>query len=178
MYLKLSIIGYKKEIDLNDNESAAKINLDTGEVTEFISKSSNVPEGKVIFEPKAIFRKDYTKAWEFLDKELTPLEFKVVSKLCRMAKMNTNSLEPLNDETTIPVLVDEFNISKNKVKPIFNKLFKLGVYGKFDIYRKEFPYTKHWILNPYLSFSGKIINSDIAKLFIGTEIEKAFNNKV
>jgi len=34
------------------------------------------------------------------------------------------------------------------------------------------------IINPYLSFSGKLIHSDIARLFIGTIIEKEFNKEL
>jgi|GEM_PF-3464124 len=169
-------MSYSKEVKLQDNEIPAKINVETGEVVPVKSRTNNIPEDSVIFAPSARFRKDYTKAWEYLDSVLTPLEFKVVHKLCRMAKMNTNSLEPLNDETTIPTLVVEFSIGKNKVKPLFAKLLELGVYGKFEVHKKEIPYTKFWILNPFLSFSGKIIKSDIAKLFVGTVIEKAFNS--
>ena len=72
----------------------------------------------------------------------------------------------------------EFNIGRNKVSPLFNKLFKLGVYAKFEAYKPDVPYTKYWILNPYLSFSGKLIHSDIARLFIGTIIEKEFNKEL
>ena len=169
---------YKQEVKLQDNERIMKVNSETGEVTTIPKRMNNIPENRHDFEPDAIFRKDYTKSWEYLDKVLTPLEFKVVAKLCRMAKMNTNSLEPLNDNTTIQSIAEEFNIGRNKVSPLFNKLFKLGVYAKFEAYKPDVPYTKYWILNPYLSFSGKLIHSDIARLFIGTIIEKEFNKEL
>jgi len=169
---------YKQEVKLQDNERIMKVNSETGEVTTIPKRMNNIPENRHVFEPDAIFRKDYTKSWEYLDKVLTPLEFKVVAKLCRMAKMNTNSLEPLNDNTTIQSIAEEFNIGRNKVSPLFNKLFKLGVYAKFEAYKPVVPYTKYWILNPYLSFSGKLIHSDIARLFIGTIIEKEFNKEL
>lgn len=169
---------YTQELQLKDNEVAAKINSETGEVTSLKKRMNNIPENRHIFEPEGIFRKDYTKSWEFLDKVLTPLEFKIVAKLCRMAKMNTNSLAPLNDDTTIQCIAEEFSIGRNKVTPLFTKLFKLGVYAKFEAYKPDVPYTKYWILNPYLSFSGKLIHSDIAQLFIGTVIEKEFNREI
>lgn len=171
---------YETKLQLYAHELPAKVNAFTGETTILgaAHRSNNIPEGKEIFEPDGIFRKDYTKSWEFLDRALSPLEFKVVAKLCRMAKMNTNSLEPLNDDTTIAVIAKEFKIGRNKVSPLFNKLFKLGVYAKFEAYKPDVPYTRYWILNPYLSFSGKIISSDIAKLFIGTTIEIEYNKTV
>lgn len=169
---------YKTEFKLEQDEIPAKVNTRTGETKLINTRSNNIPNGKEVFEPDGIFRKDYTKSWEFLDKVLTPLEFKVVAKLCRMAKMNTNSLEPLSDDTTMVFIAEHFNIGKNKVAPLFKKLFQLGVYARFEAYKPDVPYTKYWILNPYLSFSGKIIHSDIAKLFIGTIIEKEYNKSV
>lgn len=170
---------YEAKIKLYSHELPAKINAHTGEVTPMaLSKPYNIPEGKEIFLPEAMFQKNYNKSWEYLDTVLTPLEFKVVAKLCRMAKMNTNSLEPLNDKTAISVIAKEFKIGRNKVTPLFEKLLHLGVYGKFEIHKQDAPYTKYWILNPYLAFSGKIISSDIAKLFIGTTIEIEYNKSV
>lgn len=161
---------YTATIPLYHNEEAAAINLETGALRTLPKKTNNIPEGKEVFEPDGIFQKNYTKSWKFLRSKLTPFEFSVAFELAMMAKANTNSLEPLNDETTVNQLVSRFSISRNKVKPLFAKLFKLGVYGKFEVYDKTKPYTKHWVLNPYLSFSGKLIYSDIAKLFSGTEI--------
>ena len=168
-------MSYEVKLTLKDNELPAKINAESGETTPILKKISNIPDNKLIFEPDALFRKDYNKSWEYLDSVLTPLEFKVVAKLCRMAKMNTNSLEPLNDDTTIQSIAEEFSIGRNKVTPLFNKLYKFGVYAKFEVVKTNVPYTKYWILNPYLSFAGKLIHSDIAKLFIGTMIEKQFH---
>lgn len=91
-----------------------------------------------------------------------------------MAKMNTNSLEPLNDSTTQIMIAQEFNIDHRKSKKIFDKLYNLGVYAKFDIAKVEVTYTKYWILNPYLSFGGKLVESDIANLFIGTQLTNEY----
>ena len=165
---------YTQTIKLKDNELPAKINVETGEVKEVDHKKNNVPEGKEVFQPNAFFRKDYTNSWKFLNKYLTPIEFKAAHTLAMMAKANTNSLEPINDDTTLKELMEVLNVSINKVKPILNKLWDLGVYGKFDVKEVDKPYTKYWIFNPYLSFSGKLINSDISNLFKGTHCAKAF----
>ena len=92
-----------------------------------------------------------------------------------MAKMNTNSLEPFNGDTAIGVIANELNIGRNKVTPMFKRFFNLGVYAKFEVALENATYTKYWILNPYLSFSGKLISSDIAALFKGTVIERIYH---
>lgn len=167
---------YTTEIKLKHNELPAKINLETGEVKQIEKRTNNLPEGSIVFEPTAIFRKDYTNSWRFLEKQLKPIEFKVAYSLALLAKANTNSLEPLNDNTTIPELMEILKVSKNVVKPILQKLFSLGVYGKFDVVDVDKGYTKYWIFNPYLSFSGRLLKSDIASLFKGTHCAKAFAN--
>lgn len=167
---------YERTIKLNHNEVVAKVNKETGEVTAVPSRNSNIPEDREIFEPSAYFRKDFTNSWKFLNKVLTPLEFKVAYTLALMAKATTNSLEPLNDDSTIPELMGALNISKNKVKPILEKLYRLGVYGKFSVAKIDKPYTKYWIYNPYLSFSGKIIDSSISSLFKNTHCSAAFRD--
>jgi hypothetical protein len=167
---------YKTTMELKHHESAAIVDLNTGEVRTVKKRFNNIPEGKEIFEPNALFRKDYTNSWNYLKRVLKPIEFKAAYTLALMAKAHTNSLEPLNDDTTIPELMELLDVSKNIVKPILNKLWDLGVYGKFDIKEADKPYTKYWIFNPYLSFNGRIISSDIARLFSKTHCAKAFNN--
>jgi hypothetical protein len=165
---------YEKLIELNHNEIPAIINVETGEIKQLESKKNNIPSGKEVFEPTALFKKDYLKTWSFLKRELTPLEYTSAHTLALMAKANTNSLEPLNDETTLKELMEILNVSINKVKPILKKLWLYGVYGKFEVAEVGKLYTKYWILNPYLSFSGKLIESDIADLFKNTHCAKAF----
>lgn len=168
---------YKYEFNLPHNCGPAMINKETGLTSEIAVRPNNIPEDKEIFEPKGTFKKDYTNSWKFLDKHLTPLEYKAAHTLAMMAKANTNSLEPLNDETTLKELMEILNVSINKVKPILAQLFEFGVYGKFQVKEAHIPYTKYWVFNPYLSFSGKIINSDISNLFRKTHCAKAFYDK-
>jgi len=173
-------IKYKQTINLNEDELAAKVNANTGEVTiveekEFIS----YPKGKQTFgKEETEWKKSFTPSWEFLETVLTDLELRVTMKLCRLAKTNTNSLEPLNDEIAIASIAKEFNIGRNKVTPLFKKLFHYGVYAQFEAYKPDIPYTKYWILNPYLSFGGGLINSDIMLLFKGTILEKEYTKRI
>ena len=168
---------YNTNVRLADNEVPVKMNIETGEYQVVTKRPNNIPEGKQIFEPDAVFRKDYTNSWKFLQKNLTPLEFSAAMALALMAKANTNSLEPINDETGVRELSEKINVSINKVNNVIKKLYELGVYGRFSVAKIDVPFKKFWILNPYLSFNGKLIHSDIAELFQGTHITKAFYNE-
>jgi hypothetical protein len=167
---------YTAEISLNQDERPMIYNNRTQEIKDIPKYKNNIPEGKHLFEPEGIFRKDYTNSWNFLKRTLTPIEYKAAHTLAMLAKANTNSLQPLNDDTTLKELMEVLDVSKNKVKPILDKLWDLGVYGRFDVKEADKPYTKYWLFNPYLSFSGKLIHSDIATLFSGTHCAKAFKD--
>ena len=166
---------YERTIKLLHEEVPAKLNKETGEFIILENLVNNIPENKKLFGKKEVgWRKSFDYSWEFLDEVLTDLELRVTQKLCRMAKMNTNSLEPLNDNTTQIMIAQEFNIDHRKSKKIFDKLYNLGIYAKFDIAKVDVSYTKYWILNPYLSFGGKLVESDIANLFIGTQLTNEY----
>lgn len=168
-------IKYKQTISLNEDELAAKVNTNTGEFEIVEEKDPYIiPKGKEYFESNASFKKEYSATWAYLNRVLNPLEYKAAHTLGLMAKANTNSLEPLNDTSTIPELMQVLGVSKNKVKPILQTLFNLGVYAGFEYYDADKGYTKYWLFNPYLSFSGKLINSDIKQLFKNTHIGKVF----
>ena len=57
---------YTATIPLYHNEEAAAINLETGALRTLPKKTNNIPEGKEVFEPQGIFKKDYSYSWEFL----------------------------------------------------------------------------------------------------------------
>ena len=165
----------KKTISLKHNELPAKVDTETGELT-IIEHINNIPNDKEVFEPSALFGKYYQNSWAFLIKYLTSFELGIVAAMCHMADMNTNSLKPLDENATITVLTEYFDISEKKVKSTFKKLFDIGVYGRFEVADATKDYTKYWILNPYLCFRGKIIDSKIKNLFSGTHIAKSFKN--
>ena len=62
---------YTQEIKLKHNEIAATIDVETGEVKPITKRVNNIPDGKEIFEPDGLFKKDYTNSWKFLNKYLT-----------------------------------------------------------------------------------------------------------
>lgn len=165
---------YRDYMDLEHNEIPAAINQETGEIRTRKKRKSNIPVGNEVFEPKASFRKDYTNSWSFLKRVLTPLEFKAAFTLALLARASSNSLEPINDSTSYQSLSETTGVSINKIKPVLKKLYDLGVYGGFDVAEVGKQYTKYWIFNPYLSFQGQIVRSDIAQLFRNTHCAKAF----
>lgn len=170
---------YEKKIQLNHNEIPAKINLETGEVIEVKSRNIKIEPGKQKWLPKQRFTKYFDYGGEVIDwledtGILTDLEARVLGRLMRRAKYGTNSLEPLNDHYAIKLIAEDFNISRNKVAPLLRKFYNLGIYGNFDVKRLDYPYTKFWILNPYLSIKGDKMDSDISKLFEGTVIHLKF----
>lgn len=166
---------YTKEIKLNHNEIPAKVNTETGEITEVRSRPNNIPEGKEIFIKDEYFSKNYERAWLFLVENLTPTEIGIAVKMSLMTELNTNSLNPLDDNTSIRQLAEYFKISTKSVKKTFSKLFKLGVYASFHYCHYKRGEVKEWIFNPYISFKGRLINSDIKYLFDDTEIGRLFN---
>lgn len=161
---------YEKTVKLKHNEVAAKIDMETGEVIRVSKKVNNIPNDKEILSGE--FHKTFDGPLDYLVDILKPMEMKVLLKLMRMAKMNTNSLEPLSDRTTVRELSEYFGVSKNKINPVLKRLFELGVYGKFQVVRKDLEHTRYWVLNPYLSFKGRLVRSDIAALFKGTRIHE------
>ena len=172
---------YEQKFKLKSNEAPAKVNLETGEV-KVLTKTCDTPghrsDSHMIWQPAGQFSKSFSKSWIYLDKVLKPHEYKAAHKLAMKAKAFTNSLEPLNDETILSILVEEIGIGKNQVKPVLKRLFDLGGYGRFEVAEPNKPYTKYWILNPYLSFNGRVIEKSIAELFKGTIVAMAFRGEI
>ena len=165
---------YVRKLNLKDNEIAAKVNAETGEITTLKTVLSSLPDNHEVWLPNSSFHKTYEATWNFLIKELKSDELKVVTIMSLMASANTNSLSPLNEELPITSLADYFKLDRSKIKKILNRLFDIGVFAKFEVSKTDVPYTKYWILNPYVSFKGKLVNSDIARLFHGTLIHNEF----
>lgn len=169
---------YIAEIECNHDEIPAKISKIDGQLVEYKNRRvNNIPQDHALFLTKLNFDKHYwasSYVWDWLDTVLTPLESKVAQRLTRLGRMNTNSLEPLNDLTLLSDLSKEFDISKNKVGPIFRNLASLGIYMSCEIADKDRVMKKCWVLNPYLTFSGSIIDIGIALLFKNTPVYNTF----
>ena len=165
---------YTRKLSLEDNEFAAKINAETGEITTLRNVLNSLPDNHEIWLPNSSFHKTYEATWKFLIQALKADELKVVTIMSLMASANTNSLSPLNEEASIRNLSEYFGVNKDKINKVLKKLFDIGVFAKFEIVKPDVPYTKYWILNPYISFKGKLVDSDIARLFHGTVIHKEY----
>jgi len=163
---------YKTEIALQHHEVAAKINKRTGEIETIESRKKRNPDVEK-HDQDLIFKKFYTDAWELLRSQTTDKEFLVAHKLAMKAEAYTNSLRPLRSNMTAQVIAEELGENRRNIMKYIDKLFSLGVIAKFEIAElgTTSPLTqinKYWIFNPYLSFNGKVVHSDIAGLFKNT----------
>ena len=155
---------YEKTFNLKDDELPASINARTGEITELKRRQNNIPDNKEIFNP-GFFNKTFSKSWDYLLERLKPVELKIIVQMGQMARMNSNSLAPLNEDTKRTELSKTFNIDRNQVKRIFDKLFKMGIYAEFKFTTKNNQIKHYWVLNPYISFKGRTIDRGILDLF-------------
>lgn len=167
--------GYSVTVGLNHDEVAARVNSNSGEV--IIIGKGRVPEGKEIVSIGK-FSRCHTEAWIYLERHLSTLEFAVANRMALMAGAYTNSLRPLNDESTIFELTNKLGIGKNKVISVTKKLFDLGVFAKFDIKEVDVDYKKYWIFNPYLSFNGRFIDMSMKNLFKNTLPAKVMRGEI
>ena len=165
---------YTLTFGVNHNEEVSVTDKETGEIRYPKKRQNNIPEGKRWNMDGAIFVKSYKKSWQYFKDKVSPIEFKAAYSLSLMAHKNTNSLQPLNSETTLRELEDVLCVSKNKVKEVMDALFEYGVFGEFKVKDESKPYTQYYIFNPYLSFDGRLIDNDIAKLFQGTKIAQYY----
>ena len=172
---------YTKTISLKDNESAAKVDKETGDIKIYTSIINSIPIDKELWLKSHTFSKMFTHSWKFLSKKLNSDELKVLVIMVTMANHGTNSMPPLNDSVSMRRLEEHFGIRREKMPKILDNLYRIGCYGKFKVATVEEPYKQYWILNPYISFKGKIIPKDIARLFNGTMVEiefmKAYNSE-
>lgn len=170
---------YKTEVSLKHNEIAAKINVETGEVKPVNKPRGDSDKTMVKFDLMSVYHRSNPKAWQTLETQTTPLELKVALKLAHFARAYTNSLIPLSDDTTAITLAEQLDIDRRMVAKCIDKLFKLGVIGKFEVYNSNQVHTKYWVFNPYLSFNGSKIKTDVVSLFSETTyayVSRANNN--
>lgn len=158
---------YKQTSTYNHDEVPARKSLKTGRFQELKKKDSTIPEGK-----RLVVQEDFSKLGKkcvpFLKKCLSHEEISIVFQMIGIAEYGTNSLKPLNNDTTIRELSEQFGVGKNQVNKYFKNLFDLGVYAQFKIAKsgeKEF-----WILNPHISFQGRTAEDSLYDNFKGTKL--------
>lgn len=159
---------YSVQLGLQHHEAPAKINLETGEVTE-IHKKNKLAQGKRL-SMQNYFAKVETRLLPFFNNVFNNNEISIIYKMIQMSEFETNALKPLNNNTTLKELSETFNIGINQVKKYLDHLFKMGVYAQMKIYKDN--KKEYWILNPFISFKGKTGEDLIYKQFEGTQIHK------
>jgi hypothetical protein len=165
---------YKQVVNLKHHESPAKFNHNTGEFSEITKRPNNIPESKERFDYDHSFVKSYEKSWLFLCNELKPHELKIAVKMSTMTEYSTNSLAPLDDKVSMSLLSETFSIGINQVKKTFKRLMDTGVYASFTYGHYKRGIVTEWVFNPFISFKGKLIDSDLKNLFLNTPVAKHF----
>lgn len=162
-------MSYTQSVELNNNETLAKVNTETGEITTFQSNKRKLPEGtqKLKYNNFSIVNNEsIIKLKELLTNE----ELGVVIHMISIADFNSNSLEPLSNELSLRELSAILNINKNRVKTIIGKLYKCGVYLSIKVYEDH--EKEYWVLNPAISWKGRLIKDSIFTHFKNTMITK------
>lgn len=158
---------YSKEIKLNQDEVPAKVNIETGEITVINARPSNIPIGKskLDYDEFSIVN---TKVIKILSNILSNEELGVILYMITIADFNSNSLNPLCDDLSLRDKAEILNIKKDRVKKITDKLFKLGVYLSIKVYEGQ--EQEYWVLNPNISWKGRLVNDSLFQHFKGTTI--------
>ena len=169
--------GYNVNLPLKHNQVAAIIDQETGDIEQVDivpskTKGKRTDPDVILFEPHALFTKNFPVGWKWLYFNTKPLEYKAASYLAMKAQPVTNSLKPLGDSSTVREIANELNISTGKVKYLVDRLFELGVFAKFEVINANKEHTKYWVFNPYLMFTGKYLKVSVWELFKDTTIAK------
>lgn len=159
---------YETTIKLKHEEIPAKINIKTGEINEIKKRPNNIPINKELWNPGS-FAKNFTSSWNYLLDNLSDKEISIVNRMVLMARPNSNSLEPLNNQSSVEEIAEKFHIHRNSVNKMFTSLLKHGVYAEFKFGSKT-GIKHYWVLNPYISFKGKTISKSLSDLFRETII--------
>lgn len=165
---------YEQTVKLQHNEIAAKVNLETGEFQEVKKRPNNIPQGKEKFDYDQAFIKSYEKSWEFLVNNLKKHELMVAVLMSTMTEYSTNSLAPLDDTVQMNHLSEKFGIGINQVKSTFKRLMDVGVYASFRYGHYKRGIVTEWVFNPFISFKGKLVDSDLKNLFLNTPVAQHF----
>ena len=171
---KIKKYMYKHTATLQHNERLLKENQETGEVN-YIPHiiPANIPDGKSKLDYQE-FGMLNIKASKVLEKHLSNLELSIVFKMISKCEFNTNSLKPLNNETSIRILAEEFNLSVNTVPKVLKRLYDLGVYMQLQIVENS-QENSYWVLNPYIFWRGRLKNDSLFITFSNTDLGRLLN---
>lgn len=169
--LKERVMSYKQEVQLSDNEKLLKVNLETGEYKEIEKRISTIPKGKSVFKFK-FTKLNQDMILKMRSQELFSMEeIGVICYMSSISEYNTNSLKPLNNDTSLRELEDYFGINKNKIKKLLTNLYNKGVYLQLKVGEIQGS-NEYWVLNPWISWKGKLVSDSIFDHFKNTLIAK------
>ena len=161
---------YNTNVNVQDHETLHKANIYTGELKEIKRRPNNIPKGqsRLKYENFTILNQKVGKALE--DLGLSALEKSVVYHMVDISRYGSNSLEPLSDDLSLREKGEVLNIGKDAVIKITNHLFKIGVFLSIQIYTDS--EKKYWVLNPYISWKGKLVQDSLFLHFEDCTISK------
>ena len=174
-----------RAIELIDNKGKTQNSTDSQGVSSAIQQlivqdctikvlcPTKCPINSSDMDPSMIFSKRYPNSWRFLERELSDIEFKVTIALSLLATRGTNEIEALEKTITAKKLSELFGVSRDLINPILEKLLNYGVYMNVTVHHEDKVFTGH-LLNPFLSFSGRLLHSNVIGLFKPTAVGKAF----
>lgn len=169
LWSKLNIM-YTEPLVLKDSEIPyTKLDQETGEIIKIRRKTNNIPEGYSMLDYKdfSIVNNDIVRK---LKDFITTEEFGVILYMISISDFNSNSLDPLCDELSLRDKAEILNIKKDKVKRITDRLFKLGVFLSIRVYEDQ--EKEYWVLNPYISWRGRLTKDSIFVHFKDCTISK------
>jgi len=114
--------------------------------------------------------RSYPESWEYLKQELSAIEYCATLKLMLLISKDNNSILYINNKTTYKELVDVLGVSKNKIKPVIQKLHDVGIYRQLEVGGPFRSYRNYWIFNPYICLNGEHVSTEIKDLFEDTKI--------
>ncbi len=163
---------YEQLVKANHNEVVSLTNVETGEIREVKKKLNKIPKGKSKLDYKRYhISNDFFAHTMLSNNVLTNEDLGVITHMSSMAEINTNSLRPLTDETTMRELAERFFLDRRRVDKIFKKLFTLGVYMQMNYFSdSEQREVTYWVLNPYISWKGNLKTDSIFAAFADTTI--------
>ena len=161
---------YTTNLRLKHNEIPAKVDIDTGEVLTINRRPNNFPDGKskLDYDNFSIINNNMLRV---LFDECNGNELKVILHMVYMSEFGNNSLKPLGDELSYRELGKIFNIDDKTIKTILGKLKYLGVYLQLNITEVDGA-KEYWVLNPYISWKGKLKTDSLFITFANTRIVK------
>lgn len=158
---------YEKTLKLQDNERVfSKVNVETGEIKEIKERPNNLPIDKTrtSYEEFGIIN---IKALSELSKLIDNEHIGVIIHMIRIADYKDNSLSPLCDNLSLRLKGNVLDLNKNRVDRITDKLFSIGVFGKWDS-----DGNKCWVLNPNVCAKTRFLNDSLYSLFKDSTISK------